>query len=295
VRGSAALLAVVSFAAFFGTPHKGSAIPAPDAEPQPHVKHSPSPAPTATVFGLLPVGSDLYFVLDDELSSSKSKPGTPVQAHLKDALVVGGVTLAPAGTPATIDILSTRRKGVQEQMGIVQIHFEPLILPGIGLLPIRAPHEYLTIEMTGGQVATQASADTVGDIFIPYYPLFQIFRPGREFVLPKGSTFRAETSVSIDARNSHAIVIATPPPIVTNFDPPHADFRPVPLYTAPPTPSPKPKPTKAPPTPSPEPTDTPTPRPTPSPRATPSPTPTPTPSPAASNSAVPTGSSASPT
>jgi hypothetical protein len=279
VRGSAALLAVISFAAFFGTPHSSSAIPAPEAEPQPHTKQSPSPAPTATVFGILPVGSDIYFILDDELSSAKSKPGTVVQAHLKDALVFGGVTLAPAGTPASIDILRTRHKGVQEQMGFVQILFEPLNLPDIGLLPIRAPHEYLTIDMTAGQVATQASADTVGDIFIPYYPLFQIFRPGHDFVLPKGAIFRAETAATIDARNRAAVVVATPPPIVTNFDPPHADFRPVPLYTAAPTPSPQPKPTRRPPTPSPEPTDSPSPRPTASPTPTPSPAPSPTGSP----------------
>ena len=181
------------------------------------------------------------------------------------------MTVAPAGTPATIDILSTRHKGVGEQMGIVQVHFEPLQLPGIGPLPVRAPHEYLTIDMTAGQVATQSSADTVGDIFVPYYVFFQMFRPGHDFVLPAGSSFRALTAASVDARNRNAVVIATPPPIVTNFDPPHADFRPPPVYTAQPTPSPRPKPTRRPPTPSPEPTDSPTPRPTPSPSATPTP------------------------
>jgi outer membrane biosynthesis protein TonB len=156
-------------------------------------------------------------------------------------------------------------------MGIVQVHFEPLELPGIGPLPVRAIHEYLTIDMSAGQVATQSSADVIGDIFVPYYSFFQVFRPGHDFVLPAGSTFRAETAAAVDARDANAVTIATPPPIVTNFDPPHSDFRPPPIYTMIPTPSPKPKPTRRPPTPSPEPTDSPTPSPSPTPKASPAP------------------------
>jgi len=268
-----AVLAFASVAAFVALFRFGAAIPppeAPDRPVTPNPRATPSPSPPA---GLLPMGSDIFFVLDQKLSSGSSKPGSTIKVHLRDPLIVGGVTLAPAGTPATIDVLAAHGRSISDQQGVIQIHFEPLALPGREPLPIRAPREYLTIEMSGGQVMTQYTTDTIGQIFVPYYLIFQSFRPGHDYVLPAGAIVRAQTAATVDARNPNEIVIASPPPIVQNFDPPHADYKPAPFYTVPPTkppPPPKPKPTRPP---TPEPTDSPTPR------ASATPTGSPTPGP----------------
>jgi hypothetical protein len=50
-------------------------------------------------------------------------------------------------------------------------------------------------------------------------------------VLPVGSVLRAETDATIDASHPNALVISTPPPFVSTFDPPHADLTAAPFYT----------------------------------------------------------------
>ncbi len=207
----------------------------------------------------LPFGSPIYFVLDDRVSSASTAGGSIIRMHLRSPLVVNGVTLAPAGAPDTLEVVSTRKPASGDVAGVVQIHINPLALPGRPApLPIRAVHEYLTIEMTAGQESTRATADTIEDIFIPYHLLYHALRPGRQFVLPPGSILRAETAATIDARNRSNVVLATPQPFISTYDAPHSDITPAPFYTVPPTahPLPRGRPT-LPPTPPPSPSPSP--------------------------------------
>ncbi len=214
---------------------------------------TPSPAPAGAV---LPYGSALYFVLDDKINSGTTAPGTVVHMHLQSPLVVGHVTLAPAGAPATLTVVTTAKAQTGDVDGAIQIHLDPFALPGRPEpLPLRAFHEYLTIEMTAGQEATRETTDTIADVFVPYHVIYHALRKGRQMVLPPGSVLRAETDATIDATHPNAVVIATPPPFVSTFDAPHADLTAAPFYTpAPQRPHPLPhgKPT-LPPRPSPSP------------------------------------------
>jgi hypothetical protein len=265
----------LSAAALFGAPLVVRALPPPD---EPRGKPSPVASAAVDPTAPLPAGSPLYFVFDEKLSSAKAQPGQVIRLHLRDALVVNGVLLAPAGTPASLTVVGTRHAQQADEDGAVEIHLEPLVLPGKGVLPVRPVREYLTIDRSGGQIATRGTEDVIGSIFIPNYQLYQYFRHGQEYVLPPGAVLRALTSASIDATNPKAIVIATPPPMVKTTDPPYADYTPIPLYTAQlPTPRPTPRP---------KPTPTPTPKPSP----TPSPSPSPGTSTAPSAPAAPTGS-----
>ena len=264
----------LSAAALFGAPLVVRALPPPD---EPRGKPSPVASAPVDPTAPLPAGSPLYFVFDEKLSSGKAQPGQIIRLHLRDALVVEGVLVAPAGTPASLTVVGTRHAQQADEDGAVQIHLEPLVLPGgKGILPVRPVREYLTIDRSGGQLATRGTEDVIGSIFIPNYQLYQYFRHGQEYVLPAGAVLRAVTDASIDAANPQAIVIATPPPMVKTTDPPYADYTPIPLYTALlPTPRPKPSPK---------------PTPTPKPSPTPSPTPTTAPSASPAASAAPTGS-----
>ncbi len=233
-----ALAALVAFA-----PSLARAIPPPEPPRSP-----PSASPAPVVPGAtLPFGSTVFFVLDDKIDSGSTKPGTVIHMHLRAPLVVNGATVAPANTPASLAIVTTRHAQSGDVDGAVQIHLDPVALPGRNeTLPVRAFHEYLTIELTAGQQATRGTTDTIADIFVPYHMLYRAFRRGRQLVLPAGSILRAQTGATIDARDPKAIVLSTPPPFVSNYDAPHADLTPPPYYTpAPlrPKPLPKGKPT----------------------------------------------------
>jgi hypothetical protein len=240
--------------------------PAARALPPPSAPEGlPRPVPTVTATpavsgAVLPYGSPIFFVIDDKVSSGSTAPGTIVHMHLRDPLVLEGTTIALKGTPATFTVVSVAKAASGDINGAIQIHLDPLTLAGGLTLPIRAFHEYLTMEMTGGMVATRSTTDTIEDVFIPYAPLYQILRKGHQMVLPVGSVLRAETDATLDATHPKALVISTPPPFVSTFDPPHADLTAAPFYTpAPMRPHPLPhgRPTLPPkPSPSPETADT---------------------------------------
>jgi hypothetical protein len=190
---------------------------------------SPSPAPSGAT---LAYGSTLLFVLDDKIDSRSTRPGTTIRLHLKDALVVNGVALAPAGAPETLEIVNTHAAASGDNDGSVEIHLDPFVLPKPALsVPIRAYHEYLTKERSAGNIATRDTTDTIGDIFIPYHVLYHVFRPGQQFVLEPGTVMKTEIAVTIDASNPQAVVLTTPPPFESTYDMPHSDLTPQPLYT----------------------------------------------------------------
>ena len=230
------------------------ALALPPPEP-PRARPSASPAPVVAG-AVLPYGSPLEFVLENKIDSRTTAPGTVVHLRLRSTLAVNGVTIAPAGTPGTMTVLSTRKAASGDEDGAIAIHLDPLAIPGRATpLPVRANHEFLTVERSGGELATRDTTDTVGDIFIPFHVLYHVFRSGRQMVLPEGAVLRAQTAATIDASDPHAVVFSTPPPFASTYDVPHADLTAAPLYTpAPnrPRPLPKGKPT-LPPTPGPSP------------------------------------------
>ena len=256
-----------NFALFVGLPGlllcaitpAAQALP-PPAAPVGGPTSSPTAAPTGAT---LPYGSTLVFVLDDKIDSRATRPGTTIHMHLKAPLVVNGATLAPASAPATLVIVNTHGAASGDEDGSVQLHVDPLVLPGLGVtVPIRAYHEYLTMERSAGQLATRDTADTIGDIFIPWHVLYHAFRPGQQYVLQPGTELKTQTAATIDASNPHAIVLTTPPPFESTYDPPHSDLTPQPLFTpAPERPHPLPHgrptlPPSAPPTLGPSPVET---------------------------------------
>jgi hypothetical protein len=188
--------------------------------------------PTPPVPGnVLPFDTTLLFVLDDPISSKGSKAGQIVRAHLQTGIVLAGRTVAPAGTPAQIRIVAVSAADIADVYGFVDIFFEPLALPGGATLPLRAPIARLTPNVSSGHQATVGAEDTVGDIFVPYYPLYQILRKGKNFVLAPGSVIPANTEATLTAQRNGAIAIVTPHPLARSTEPPNATFPVMPLAT----------------------------------------------------------------
>jgi hypothetical protein len=161
----------------------------------------------------LPFDSTLLFILDDPISSKSSKGGQMVRAHLRSDLIVGGRTVAAAGTPAQIRILDASASSIADQYGFVDIFFEPLTLPDGRVLPLRTPIARLTPNVTSGHESTVSTEDTVGDIFVPYYSIWQIVRMGKNFVLGAGSVVSANTEATLAAQPNGTIAIVTPRPL----------------------------------------------------------------------------------
>jgi hypothetical protein len=217
--------------------------------PRPKATPSPSAPPPGNV---LPFDSTLLFVLDDPISSKTSKAGELVRAHLKNAIVIAGRTVAPAGKSVRIRIVDASASDIADTYGFVDIFFEPLVLPDGRTLPLRTPVARLSPNVSAGHESTVEAEDTMGDIFVPYYPLYQIFRKGKNFVLGPGSVIPANTEATLTAQPNGTIAIVTPRPLQASNETPNATF-PVSPFATPfgPGATPRPRPTpRAAPTPS---------------------------------------------
>ena len=238
-RASLALIFLASVTLVsLGPTGAGRVVAYPMSTPAPISSPSASPTPASQ----LPYDAGLVFVLDDPISSNHSKPDDIVRIHLKNPLVVGGVVIAPAGSPAKIRVIHAEASQSGDVYGYVDIFFEPLVLPDSRQIPLRAPTSHLTANVSTGHQSTVGMEDTVGDIFVPGYVLYHAFRKGRNFELGPGSEIRARTlaTVSVDSRG--AIAISTPPPYAIDIATPHSAFSAPPLATPRPTEEPLPKP-----------------------------------------------------
>lgn len=249
-RLRAAVLALGAFAvAVTLAAGPGSALPVSHTGANP--TGSPAPAPTRNALApTLPLGSSLFFVLDDTIDSHSAKVGSFVRAHLREPLVVGGFTLAPAGTPVRIEIVNDSPAQMANVDGSVQIHFEALALPGGTILPLHTPTAHIDPHMSAGQASTRGLTDTVADIFIPYHYLYHVLRKGQEVVLRPGTVIRARTAATLTTAKGGIVSIATPAPFSMSLDKPFAAFSPTPTATIPgfelPTPKPSPSPSPSP-------------------------------------------------
>jgi hypothetical protein len=190
---------------------------------------SPTATPTAAP-NTLPLNSRLTFILDGTISSSSSKTDEMVNAHLKDALVVGSHTIAQAGTPVQIRILDAKPADNPDIYGFVDIFFEPLKLIDGRTIALRPPSAHLNVNSSAGHQSTVGVENTVGDIFTPTM-LLHVFRKGRNFVLKPGAEVHALTQAAIEAMPNGTIAIMTPAPIVVEEATPHSSFRTMPLAT----------------------------------------------------------------
>jgi len=225
------------------------------------VRADPS-QPAAAGF-LLSAGSYETIVLDHAVSTADVEPGAVVGAHLRDAIVVRGKTLAKAGTPVQLFVTEVRRAG-DGVGGEVVLRVEPVHLEGQLNLPMRLLHPALSATLV------LANPD---DIVLPAKDKSAQPVRGSDLILSPGTQLRARTMATIDATDPNRTVLATPLPYTLSTERPYAAFTPIPLTTYDPkafTPPPRRRRGRRKPSPSPSPS--------PSASETVSPTPNPSPS-----------------
>ncbi len=233
----AALAAAAAAVSMSASPQTARAI----VVPRSVSSASPLPEPSASKNDL-PNNSSLFFVLDGHISSH-SQEGTFVRAHLRDPLVIGGVTAAAAGTPVQIRIVHSSGAQLANVDGSVDIYFEPFTLAGGQSMPLLTPTGHIDPHLTAGQNSTRTVTDTVGDIFIPYHFLYHMLRKGMEVDLKPGTVIRARTAADLRLTAGSLAVVA-PPALAGAADAPRAAIKIAPVATPPgfvePTPKPSP-------------------------------------------------------
>ncbi len=195
----------------------------------PHATSEPTPTPVNDP-SVLPLDSALTFVLDGTISSATSNANDNVAAHLQNALVLNGSTIAPAGAPVRIRILDVKRAENPDIYGYVDIYFYPLALASGTTIPLRPPTSHLNVNVSAGHASTVDVENTIGDIYGPTL-LLHVFRKGRNFTLEPGATVRALTQATIRIKPDGTVAITTPEPVVLDAQTPHATFNAVPLST----------------------------------------------------------------
>jgi hypothetical protein len=198
-------------------------------ETTPHAKPTATatPTPPANEF---PLGSTIDLVLDGTISSSSSKANDVINAHLKEAIVLNGVTVASAGAPARIRILDAKPADNPDIYGYVDIYMYPLQLANGDQIPIEPPTSHLNVNVSAGHASTVGVEDTIGDIFEEGL-LFHMLRKGRNFVLQPGAIVHARTEATIAISRSGAVSVVTPAPMIINAQTPHSSFNAMPLST----------------------------------------------------------------
>jgi len=233
----AALAAVCAAVSMSASPQTARAIVVPKSVST----AGPLPEPSGTKTDL-PPSSSLFFVLDGEISS-RGQAGTLVQAHLRDPIVIGGMTAAPVGTLMQVRIVRTQGAQMANVDGSVDIYFEPLTLTNGRQLPLVTPVGHIDPHLSAGQASTRGITDTVGDIIIPYHLLYHMLRKGMEVDLRPGTVLRARTAAELRIA-AGSIVVITPPAIAGAADAPRPAFKPASVATppgfVPPTPKPSP-------------------------------------------------------
>ena len=226
VAGALACVAVGSFG--------GTSLAIPVSTPPPTLRlERVTPEPSVNALqSTLPFDSSLIFVLDDPISSETTRTGSTVRAHLRDALIVNGVTVAPAGTPTTIRILHSARAQAGDYYGYVDIAFVPLHLPDGQDLPLRAPTAHLAAYDTVGHEDTVGVEEDVTNIILPIGMLYQAIRKGRNVTLHPGDMLRARTVGTVQVTDGIA-VISTPAPIAALAEPPATSFHAMPFVDLP--------------------------------------------------------------
>jgi hypothetical protein len=221
------------------------------------------PSQPAVAGFLLSAGSILTIVLDHTVSTAELEPGAIIPAHLRDAIVVRGKTLAKAGAPLHLIVTEVRRAG-NGVGGEVVLRVEPVHLEDELNLPMRLLHPALSATLV------LANPD---DITLPAKEKTSPPVRGSDLTLVPGTLLRARTMATVDATDPNKTVLATPLPYTLSTDRPYAAFTPIPLTTYNPSAfTPAPRRRRGRPTPSPSPS------PSPSETATATPTPNPTPS-----------------
>lgn len=204
----------IAFLLFFGllpmayaqTPETIVAEPAIAAPPA----ASPEPINTTPDTGLvstpsvatIPLKTPVRFTLNTAISSKTALPGDQFQLKVSEDLVINGVVVIPAGTPATGEIIHAQKAGGFGKPGELLVAIRYVDLQGQQI-------KMRSFQPLQGKSHSNAAMATS---FVPVVGLFAGFIQGGQIVMPENTLVQAlvanETTINLQQSDNK---VNTPP------------------------------------------------------------------------------------
>jgi hypothetical protein len=143
---------------------------------------------------VLPEGLTVHLETREALSSKKAKAGDPVNFVVREPVVIGGVTMIPAGSAALGQVTRARDNGLLGRSGKLEIGVSHIDVGG-RQIPVRGNRDK---KGASGTVAVVGAA-------VVFLPLGLLIR-GRE------ATIKAGTPVDVFVAQEVPMTAAAPPP-----------------------------------------------------------------------------------
>jgi hypothetical protein len=181
----------------------------------------------ASAQSVLPEGMTVHLETRDEITSKTAKNGDPVNFVVREPVVIGGVTMIPAGSTATGHVTRARDNGILGRSGKLEIGVSHIDAGG-RQIPVR------------GDQDKKGKAGTVGVVgaAVVFLPL-GLFVRGREATIKAGTP--VDVYVAQEMRMETAAAAEPSPPAVQPAQaistvelPPSAVAEPVPATVLPP-------------------------------------------------------------
>ena len=161
----------------------------------------------------------MSLVLDREINSDSTAPGTVIPAHLRTAIALNGKIVVPSGKAVQLVVTETRRSAGTVG-GEVFLRAEALEIAEGLALPLRLVHPVLSAPLI---------ARNREDIVLPA----RVAQPSVQgnLMLPAGTSLLARTGATLDATHPDQLTVSTPAPYVISTDVPYSAYTPIPLTT----------------------------------------------------------------
>jgi hypothetical protein len=134
-----------------------------------------SQAGAAVAQSVLPEGMAVHLATSDEISSKTAKKGDQVNFVVREPVVIGGVTMIPAGSPAVGEVARARDNGLLGRSGKLEIAVSHVTVDGREI-PVRGDRDKKGASGTLGVVGAAV-------VFLP----LGIFIRGREARIAAGT------------------------------------------------------------------------------------------------------------
>ena len=152
----------------------------------------------ASAQSVLPEGMTVHLETRDEISSKTAKKGDPINFVVRDPIVIGGVTMIPAGSTATGHVTRARDNGLLGRSGKLEI----------GVSHIDAGGRQIPVRGDQGEKGKGGTVGVVGAAVV-FLPL-GLFVRGREATIKAGTP--VDVYVAQEVRMETAAAVAEPSP-----------------------------------------------------------------------------------
>lgn len=148
----------------------------------------------------LPEGTPVHLQTRDDLSSKDARKGDKVELTVAEPVVVNGVTVIPAGAPATGEISRARDNGLLGRSGKLEIDVRQVSADG-RIVPLR------------GQQNAKGKAGTIGAVGagVVFLPLAIVVK-GKEAKIPAGTKVDVYVDQPVQLTDTSMQSDLAPPP-----------------------------------------------------------------------------------